>query len=76
MVCVKEISRPKSRLETSKKKEKEMNIKHPNGANDQKRTEHLDQTRKLKEELDEERNENVILPYVNENLSPEMELPF
>ena len=52
-----------------------MRIDHNDG-DDKKRTEHLDRSRKLQDELDEERNQNVVLPYVNEDLSPEMELPF
>ncbi len=52
-----------------------MNIRHPNGANDQKRIQHLDQSRKLQEELNEERNEKIVLDLTVE-MQPEMELPF
>lgn len=53
-----------------------MNIRHSNGADDRKRIQNLDRSRKLQLELDEEKNQNVVLSDSDEELQPEKELPF
>jgi len=53
---------------------KEMRIKHPNGADDQKRIQDLDRSRKLQAELTEERNKKTLDLVVE--MQPEIELPF
>lgn len=51
-----------------------MRIKHPNGADDQKRIQDLDRSRKLQAELTEERNKKTLDLVVE--MQPEIELPF
>jgi hypothetical protein len=51
-------------------------VHHFNGSDDRKRIQDLDRSRKLKLELDEEKNQNVVLSDPNKELQPEKELPF